>query len=595
MKLSRLLKKVASASVAVAIGTSLALPAAAAGDSYTDFDSITSHVNLNVPSSLQITRPTANISTTASNYFITGNSDPSQQLTMNGEEVATRGSRGSFGVYVGLGDGANTFVFRQGNTEKSITITKGAGGGSVSTINNIRSMAPSYDCATTSGSTIKLSCIAPAGSNVVASLNGTNVQMTPAAAAQAGVPVTYSAAMTAPGVSGTQNLGQVTYWLNGSASYQSAGSVFVNGSGALAVQVKNNATILYKDENKSGYETQAHLGAVDAVAEIGSTMYKLSTGGWVSKDSVRPLAGGVQLHNAVSGVRFEQASSGEYFYLPGTSMPFYRAYQENDKLTVHLLSSSVSGDVAKQIAAQAGNSSVFSSVDVTDNNGYVTMVFHYQNGPIWGYDIQYTDGGGLYVFAKYRPKLSGGNQPLKGVVVAVDAGHGGSDPGALGMSGTSGAMEKDITLATALAVEKRLKSLGATVIQCRSEDVDMSMNDRMTKTKDGYADFFISVHCNAVAYERDTNQVGGTEVYYYEGISGGFASALSANVAAYNGRNNRGAKLSIYRVTLNSFAPSVLLEMGFLTNPVEYDSMASKQGIYNTANAIGDTIIASLS
>ena len=61
------------------------------------------------------------------------------------------------------------------------------------------------------------------------------------------------------------------------------------------------------------------------------------------------------------------------------------------------------------------------------------------------------------------------------------------------------------------------------------------------------------------------------------------------------GRASRGAKYSNFKVTLQTLAPSVLVEMGFLTNPAEYDDLCSRRGIFNMANAIGDGLIRYLS
>ena len=69
---------------------------------------------------------------------------------------------------------------------------------------------------------------------------------------------------------------------------------------------------------------------------------------------------------------------------------------------------------------------------------------------------------------------------------------------------------------------------------------------------------------------------------------------LLEKVVAQTGRTARWARYSNYKVTLNSYAPSVLLEMGFLQNPAEYDEMCSRRGIFNTANAIADSILARL-
>ena len=170
---------------------------------------------------------------------------------------------------------------------------------------------------------------------------------------------------------------------------------------------------------------------------------------------------------------------------------------------------------------------------------------------------------------------------------AIDAGHGGYDNGA----SYEGRLEKDDNLRLALAVRDELIRLGQDVVMTRDTDVFVPLDERANIANNAGADLFISLHCNSVGYAQNANTAKGTEVYYYEEIAGPLASTLSAHLAGYTQRTNRGAKRSNYRVTLNTFAPSVLVEMGFLTNPAEYDSMASKQGIYQTANAIGDGVL----
>ena len=170
--------------------------------------------------------------------------------------------------------------------------------------------------------------------------------------------------------------------------------------------------------------------------------------------------------------------------------------------------------MVSELKAAVSNSRVFGGVAVSQKDGYADLTFQLSgNRTLWGYDITYGREGGINVFAKYKPSLQQGSRPLAGITIAVDAGHGGSDPGAVGVPGTKAAMEKDINLATAIAVQKRLESLGATVLMTRAEDENPPINDRMQGTVD--ADLFISLHCNSISYDRDTNKAGGTEVYYY--------------------------------------------------------------------------------
>lgn len=583
------LKRALCAFLAASVCMGLTIPVSAK-TGYNDFDAITSHVNLKVPTQLTVTRPeSAALTTSDSTYFITGGGS-GDALTLNGEAVMARGTRGSFGVLVELVNGNNDFTFKQGGQTKAITITRTAAGAAY-TIKNIRNMVPSYDCATTSGSPITLSCTAPSGASVTATVGGRTVQLQQVAAATAGVAATFTAKTTAGEVKGTKNLGVVTYTLNGATSYQSAGSVFVTGSGsALVVQVKNNAASIYKDAARSAFIETAHQGGLDSVAEIGGDTYRLSSGGWIPKDSVQPLTQAVTLRNTVKSTTLKQQDGGEYYTFGGTSYPMYRANQTAEGLSISFFNTTISADRLGQLEAMSGESALFSNISATLDGTTLTIVYTLSGKRVlWGYDIQYTDGGGMYVFAKYAPKANGS---LKGMTIAVDAGHGGSDPGAIGISGTGGAMEKDINLATAIAVKKRLESLGATVLMCRTGDDDVTMNTRMDDTRKVYADLFISLHCNSVGYGKNSFSAVGSEVYYFEGIAAKFSSTLSANLSAYTGRKNRGAKFSNFRVTLNTFAPSVLVEMGFLTNPTEYDDMTSRQGVFNTANAVGDSVLA---
>ena len=158
MKLARFFRRMGCLALTGAVCLGLGAPAAAV--TYNDFDYITSHVNLRVPGSLRLTRPAGDTSTTSAYYFITGDSDPGSPLTMNGEEITTRGVLGSFGVYVPLEGGVNTFTFQNGDAAQTVTITRGSTA-AATTISDVRSMAPSYDCATFSGEQISLPCTAP--------------------------------------------------------------------------------------------------------------------------------------------------------------------------------------------------------------------------------------------------------------------------------------------------------------------------------------------------------------------------------------------------------------------------------------------------
>lgn len=115
----------------------------------------------------------------------------------------------------------------------------------------------------------------------------------------------------------------------------------------------------------------------------------------------------------------------------------------------------------------------------------------------------------------------------------IDAGHGGTDPGAIGPNGTR---EKDINLAVAMELRKILIANGHKVVMTRGRDVYISLGMRCRIANNYKADRFISIHCNAA----EDHTAHGTEVCYK--TQGVLATKLSASIAKTLKVTNRGAK-----------------------------------------------------
>jgi N-acetylmuramoyl-L-alanine amidase len=99
-----------------------------------------------------------------------------------------------------------------------------------------------------------------------------------------------------------------------------------------------------------------------------------------------------------------------------------------------------------------------------------------------------------------KPRKQAPEKPLRNVVVAIDAGHGGKDPGAVGPNGTH---EKDITLAVALRLEKLLKNQrGITPVLIRKRDKFVSLRERVRIARSRKADLFVSIHADAFRDRR---------------------------------------------------------------------------------------------
>ncbi|RHW39969.1 hypothetical protein D1B33_03740 [Lysinibacillus yapensis] len=170
----------------------------------------------------------------------------------------------------------------------------------------------------------------------------------------------------------------------------------------------------------------------------------------------------------------------------------------------------------------------------------------------------------------------------KGKVIAIDPGHGGHDPGAVG----NGLREKDIVLGVGLELKKYLEAAGIKVVMTRSTDKFIPLDDRPKIAKNAGADTFVSLHMNAASASAN-----GTETFYSKGGSSTRVNQSSALAGFIQDRlldtldsRDRGVKTANYLVIYQNTLPSVLVEMGFISNKAEATYINSHQK--ETAQAI---------
>lgn len=202
-------------------------------------------------------------------------------------------------------------------------------------------------------------------------------------------------------------------------------------------------------------------------------------------------------------------------------------------------------------------------------------------------------------------------EPRK-LLVVLDPGHGGDDPGTIGPRGIR---EKDITLAVARNAKRRLQARGFEVLLTREADRTLSLEERTALAEGANGDVFVSIHVNAAPRSR----VRGIETYYLDAnherhalrvaaresgvapsqldelqrVLAGFklsevgsrsallASSVHREVVggvreAYGSVEDLGVKRGPFHVLFLSNAPSVLLEIGFLSNPTEASRLRSR-------------------
>lgn len=211
--------------------------------------------------------------------------------------------------------------------------------------------------------------------------------------------------------------------------------------------------------------------------------------------------------------------------------------------------------------------------------------------------------------------------------IVVDAGHGGKDPGAIGPSGVQ---EKEVTLAVAKALAKRLEAdLGCEVILTRNSDVFLPLEERTAIANKVGADLFISIHANAstnrsaygtetfylnfakndkaaavVARENGTSlkQVGDLELILFDLMANSKineSSRLATEIQKslierlsrhYSDTRDLGVKQGPFHVLLGATMPSVLVETAFISHKREESLLADRKYHERTAAAIAQGV-----
>ena len=190
-----------------------------------------------------------------------------------------------------------------------------------------------------------------------------------------------------------------------------------------------------------------------------------------------------------------------------------------------------------------------------------------------------------------RFRTSGG---LEGKIITLDAGHGGSDPGAIGSDGTK---EKNITLAITKIVKEILEEKGAKVYMTRTTDVDVfgpnasdaeELQARVNVGEKYNSDMFVSLHINSSVNKN----IGGFSTYYYPKTDNDLrlAKNIQNKLAANFGVDDLGVRQANFYVIKRISMPAVLVEMCFISNEKELTLMKGQWFQKKTARLIAEGI-----
>jgi N-acetylmuramoyl-L-alanine amidase len=300
-----------------------------------------------------------------------------------------------------------------------------------------------------------------------------------------------------------------------------------------------------------------------------ASFVQLDYGGWVLATDLKTTNGAAAAPKAiVQSVQSQNRNGHTELRFPlATAVPISIEQQEKSlKLTLY-------NTTAQNKVVKLNGDPTVSRLDWKAHQpSQVEYNLAFKSRQQWGYKYRY-EGNTLVLSLKHPPKLNkSSHKPLTGTKIFIDPGHGGTDSGAVGANGYT---EKEATLFAAKLLGNELAAKGAQVYLSREVDKAVSLDDRRAMVESLDPTISISVHYNSLPEGRDPLKSKGFSTYWYHAQAQGLADFLHNYVVDKASRPRDGVKWDNLALARPTAAPSVLLELGFMSNPEELEWIAN--------------------
>jgi N-acetylmuramoyl-L-alanine amidase len=201
------------------------------------------------------------------------------------------------------------------------------------------------------------------------------------------------------------------------------------------------------------------------------------------------------------------------------------------------------------------------------------VLIHLKTPHIWGYRLN-RSGSMLTLKVKHPPAVTrtADSLDVSGLKVALEAGHGGSNWGAVGLSGLK---EKTINLDVAQRLEVLCTAAGMEVLQIRPDDRNMSLTEKRNAARDWDADICVSIHANATGSRGGYLRVEGTSTYYHNPFWKPFARNVYQRLLELPLEEFGTVGSFNYKVIRQSEQPTILVEQAFMSHAEDEEKLFS--------------------
>ncbi|MEX0269786.1 N-acetylmuramoyl-L-alanine amidase [Leptolyngbyaceae cyanobacterium UHCC 1019] len=562
---------------------------------------------------LFIAYPPPTHQTTAPKIFFIGTAPVGGQVLVNGQAIA-RSSAGHFAPSFPLQIGTNQFTFRYGTQELKRTVTRETSGVPLPIGNTFakESLTPAVNIGRLPDELICFGAIAPPGATVGVRL-GTKqtiplqpqsqfIELPPNSAVltQQNQPVAVSEASFYRGCGRTVligDLGNPVFELNlgGNTTRQlGTGNIQILSPTQLEVAEVTADAGTARTGPSTDYSRLTPLpkGTLARVTGYEGDWVRLDYGAWIKRPEVQVRRTAVPPTSLIRSVKARQVGDWTEIVFP-LQVPVPIAVQQGDRtFTLTLYNTTAQTDTIR-----LDDDPLIARLDWQQTQpGQVQYVFNLKTPQQWGYTLRY-EGTSLVLALRHPPNVKSGGKgntlaakPLRGTKILLDPGHGG--PEDLGSVGPAGIPEKDFALKTSKLLRDELIQRGATVIMTREKDLDVGLQDRVNLIATSQPTIALSVHYNALPDSGDAIKTQGVSTFWYQTQAHSLAIFLHNYLVKTLKRPSYGVFWNNLALTRPSNTPSVLLELGFMINPTEYEWIANAAEQKKLARAIADGVTA---
>ena len=557
---------------------------------------------------LKVVYPPTNHKTTSDKIFFIGTAPPTGQVLINGKPIS-RSESGHFAPSFPLQIGENTFTIRHKDQQIQLIVTR---------TNNQQSLpqglafakdslTPKVDIARLPRELICFSAIAPPSATVsvnlgenkrvplllqppqaqlpsnLAALTGTNQPQNATNNEYSGCTIVEATVEATP---------EYQLTLNGETITQKApGKISVLEPSNLPVVEVNAEFGVARTGPATNYSRLTPLpkGTRSAVTGITGEWLRLDYGAWIKSSETVALPSAIVPNTIIRSVASSQSKDATLVSFPLRTPVPVSVKQESDKLTLTLHNTTAQTDTIPfndnpfvsrmdwlQIPPSPGG-----------NSTAVQYIFNLKKNQQWGYKLGY-EGTTLKLKLRHPPELRRSRRkPLSGIKILIDPGHGGKELGAVGPTGLP---EKDVNLTVSKLLREELVKKGATVVMTREEDKFVSLGDRQKIIAQEEPTLALSVHYNALPDYGDAENTKGIGMFWYHPQAHSLSIYLHNYLVEKLDRPSYGVFWNNLALTRPEAAPSLLLELGFMSNPEEFEWVVNPKQQKKLARTLADGI-----